>query len=267
MIQVRPAWRLLQVIDPNGRLVASTVRGGRVLYGDVAWFQKLGEAAADTQPYVSDLQTPPGGGPAVLEMAYPIRATDGRLLGAFRAFIDAQDLYGVLVPVRIGRTGHAVLVRAGDGVVLVSDDSDAVLSRPYAGYASLHAATQGFPLGEQGEGVFGKADRNRGYWRVPEVREQGGAEKLIEPARLVGFAPVEPSASVQWLVIVEQDVSEALSPVTGVTRYLWIHFVGVFATVILLAVYFSFSGEKPVIDEKLHLHEEHLPKAAVAHQQ
>jgi hypothetical protein len=30
-------------------------------------------------------------------------------------------------------------------------------------------------------------------------------------------------------------------------------------TVILLALYFSFKLERPVMDEKLHLHEEHVP--------
>lgn len=263
MIEVRPAWKLLQVIDSNGRLLAATARAGRTLYGDAAWFQKLAEPGAAGQIYLSDGQGP-GGPPTVLETAYPIRASDGRLLGAFRAFIDVQDLYGLLAPVRIGKTGHAVLVRAGDGLVLASDDSGAVLSRPYAGFASLSAAALGFPLGEQGGMVFGKADRSRGYWRLPEVREAGGTQKLIEPDRLVGFAPVEAPANVQWLVIVEQDLSEALSPVTGVTHYLWIHFVGVFATVILLAVAFSISAKSPVIDEKLHLHEEHMPKGMVA---
>jgi hypothetical protein len=29
--------------------------------------------------------------------------------------------------------------------------------------------------------------------------------------------------------------------------------------VILLALYFSFRVEKPVIEEELHLHEEHIP--------
>jgi hypothetical protein len=65
---------------------------------------------------------------------------------------------------------------------------------------------------------------------------------------------------VQWLVTVEQDLGEALAPVEGVTRYLWVHFIGVFATVILLAVYFSFKLERPVMEEDLHLHEEHVPR-------
>jgi len=264
VVQMRPAWQSLQLIDSNGRVLATTIHAGRLLYEDAAWFQKLAELGTGGQIYLSDALAP-GSAMRALEIAYPIRASDGRLLGAFHALIDVQDLYGVLAPVRIGKTGHAVLVRAADGLVLASDDSAAVLRRPYAGFASLHAAVQGFPLGEQGELVFGKADQSRGYWRLPEVRESGASERLVEPARLVGFAPVESPPNVQWLVIVEQDLSEALSPVTGVTRYLWIHFVGVFGTVILLALALSISAESPVIDQKLHLHEEHMPKDMVAH--
>jgi hypothetical protein len=61
------------------------------------------------------------------------------------------------------------------------------------------------------------------------------------------------------MVTVEQDLSEALAPINSVTRYLWYHFIGVFATVVLLALYFSFMLEKPVMEETLHLHEEHVP--------
>jgi hypothetical protein len=50
-----------------------------------------------------------------------------------------------------------------------------------------------------------------------------------------------------------------MSPIVGITRYLWMHFIGVFGTVILLALYFSFKLETPVIEEELHLHEEHVP--------
>ena len=91
--------------------------------------------------------------------------------------------------------------------------------------------------------------------RLPAAAEQPA---IVEPARLVGFSPVDQVPGVQWLVTVEQDLSEALAPVNGVTRYLWVHFIGVFATVILLALYFSFKLERPVMEEDLHLHEEHV---------
>jgi hypothetical protein len=266
MLQVRPAWTLLQVIDPSGRILAGTSGAVGVLEGELGWLRRLAQDASGRQAYVGDIQARPGGAPPVLELAYPIRQPDGALLGALRVLVDASDLYGVLAPVRIGRTGHALVVRAGDGIVLASDESQLMLRQPYAGFASLSGAIQGFPLGEQGELVFGKSGRLRGYWSIPEVRgrDDAGRKVRIEPARLVGYAPVDQVPGVQWIVVVEQDLAEAVSPIVGVTRYLWIHFVGVFGTVILLALYFSFKSESPVIDEKLHLHEEHVPRGAVA---
>ena len=175
--------------------------------------------------------------------------------------MDAADLYGVLAPVRVGRTGHAVLMRATDGLVLASDESERILKEPFPGFASLQGAVLGFPLGERGEALFGKTTPRRGYWTIPEVKAKGedGKEVRIEPSRLVGFTPVDQLTDVKWMVAVEQDFDEAMAPVASVTRYLWLHFVGAFVTVVLLALYFSFKVEKPIIEEALHLHEEHVP--------
>jgi len=109
--------------------------------------------------------------------------------------------------------------------------------------------------------LFGRSHQRRGYWTLPALKGKapGGREVLLAPARLVGYAPVEQVPNVKWLVVVEQELEEATAPIAGVTRYLWIHFIGAFGTVILLALYFSFRAETPVIEEELHLHEEHLP--------
>jgi hypothetical protein len=200
---------------------------------------------------VTDVYRQPGSSLALLDIAYPmVSPEDGRLLGALRAVIDASDLYTVLAPVRVGRTGHAVLVRSTDGMILASDETAKPLNQSLPGFAAIQAAM---------------ADR-RGYWLVQEIREKdkpgGGEGALIEPRRLVGFSTVDQVPGVQWLVTVEQDAAEAEAPILGVTRYLWIHFIGAFLTVILLAVYFSFKLETPVIEEELHLHEEHVPASA-----
>jgi hypothetical protein len=168
-----------------------------------------------------------------------------------RALVDASDLYAVLGPVRIGRTGHAVLLRATDGLVLASDETERILKTPLPGFELLRSAVEGFPLGDSGRQLFGSAGVS-----LPGA---AGEPAAVETARIVGFSPVDQVPGVQWLVTVEQDLSEALAPVNGVTRYLWIHFIGVFATVILLALYFSFKLERPVMEEDLHLHEEHVP--------
>lgn len=248
---VRPAVKLIQVVDNQGRLLASSSRAGRVLHADMPWFRSLSTEGSELGPYIGDIHKPSGGRVAVLDIGYPVDLPDGRRLGAVYAIVDALDLYTVLAPVRVGRTGHALLLRAKDGVILASDESHKVLQDPFAGFAAIEAAMR----------------ERRGFWVVPQARQkpqEGSAEIVVEPTRLVGYSPVEQVPGVQWLVVVEQDLAEAMAPVEGITRYLWIHFIGAFGTVILLALYFSFKLETPVIEEEFHLHEEHIPSGVKA---
>jgi len=262
LTQVRPSFRQVQVIDADGRVVAASSRGGRLFVNDSAWFQALSAQEGDPEARVGEPYRPAGSSVALFEIAYPVRDASGVFLGATRALVDASDLYAVLGPVRIGRTGHAVLVNALSGMVLASDETERVLAAPFPGFDLLRSAADGFPLGESGRQLFGSAGARRGYWTIPEVRVAAAERRpaALEPARLVGFSPVDQVPGVQWLVAVEQNQSEALAPVDGVTRYLWVHFIGVFGTVILLALYFSFKLDRPVMEEDLHLHEEHVPR-------
>ena len=257
---VRPAFRQIQVVDASGRLVAASARGGRLWNGEAPWFKAVAAQEGEPEAHVGEPFRPAGSSMALFDIVYPVRDPDGVFIGATRALVDASDLYAVLGPVRIGRTGHAVLVRASDGLVLASDETERVLTTPLPGFEQLRSAVEGFPLGDSGRQLFGSAGQRRGYWTIPDVRLPGAAAAapIVEPARLVGFSPVDQVPGVQWLVTVEQDLNEALAPVNSVTRYLWVHFIGVFATVILLALYFSFKLERPVMEEDLHLHEEHV---------
>ena len=258
---VRPAFRQVQVVDTTGRVLATSARGGRLFHGESAWWKHLSSQEGDPEVHVGELYRPAGSTVSLLEIAFPVRNRDDVRVGAVRAVLDAGDLYTVLAPVRIGRTGHASLIRATDGLVLASDESERILTVPFPGFESLRNAVEGFPLGESGEQIFARTGTRRGYWTIPEVKaaDESGRELVVEPSRLVGFSPIDQVPDVRWLVTVEQDLSEALAPIESVTRYLWIHFVGVFATVILLALYFSFKLEQPVMEEELHLHEEHVP--------
>ena len=258
---VRPAFRQIQVVNASGRLVAASARAGRLWNDETAWFKAVAAQEGEPEANIGEPFRPVGSSMALFEIVYPVRDADGVFIGATRALVDASDLYAVLGPVRIGRTGHAVLVRATDGLVLASDESERILKTSLPGFDSLRSAAEGFPLGDSGRQLFGTAGQRRGYWTIPDVilPATPGEPALVEPSRIVGFSPVDQVPGVQWLVTVEQDVSEALAPVNGVTRYLWIHFIGVFATVILLALYFSFKLERPVMEEDLHLHEEHVP--------
>jgi hypothetical protein len=251
LTQVRPAVKLIQVVDNQGRLLASSSRAGRVVHTDMPWFRSLSVEGSEMGPYVGDIHRPPGGRVAVFDIGYPVDLADGRRLGAVYAVVDALDLYTVLAPVRVGRTGHALLLRAKDGLILASDESHKILQDPFPGFTAIEAAMR----------------ERRGFWVVPQTRQkakEGGAETVVEPTRLVGYSPVEQVPGVQWLVVVEQDLAEAMEPIEHITGYLWMHFIGAFGTVILLALYFSFKLETPVIEEELHLHEEHVPSGVKA---
>jgi hypothetical protein len=261
LTQVRPAVKLVQLIDGTGRLRASTGRGGRLFFGEVEWFKAFGTQLSEPEVYVSELFRSTGTSLNLLEIAFPVRNGEDVWVGAVRMLLDAADLYTVLAPVRVGRTGHASLLRASDGLILASDESERILKTSLPGFESLRNAAEGFPMAQPGEEIFGRSRLRRGFWAMPEVKadDEKGADILVEPARLVGFSPVDQVPNVNWMVTVEQDLSEALAPINSVTRYLWFHFIGVFATVVLLALYFSFMLEKPVMEEALHLHEEHVP--------
>ncbi len=261
---VRPSVKRVQLVDTTGHVLAASTPGGRLFHGQSTWFKDLAAQEGEPEVHVGDLYRPTGSTMSLLEIAFPVRSAEDVWLGAVRAVLDAGELYTVLAPVRIGRTGHASLLRSTDGMVLASDESERILKTPMPGFEALRNAVEGFPLGESAEQIFARSGPHRGYWSMPEVRSQdeSGREIVAEPPRLVGFSPVDQIPDVQWLVTVEQDLSEALSPIDSVTRYLWIHFIGVFATVILLALYFSFKLERPVMEDDLHLHEEHIPSSA-----
>ncbi len=244
MVRVRPSVQLLQVIDGTGRVVASSMRAGRYNHFETDWFRAL--AQGDTRgAHVGDVARVPGSATPVLEIDYPIvDPATGQWRGAVRALLDAADLYGVLGAVRTGHTGHAVLIRGSDGMILASDESKKVLADPFAGFEVLQAAMQA----------------RQSHWTIPEMKQKTPAgDAVTREARLVAYSPVEQVPQVDWILAVEQEQEEALSPIRNISRYLWLHFLGAFGSLVLLAAYIALGLNRPVIDRQLHLHEEHVP--------
>ena len=77
-VQVRPVLKLLQIVDADGRLVASSSRAGRLVYSEAAWFQSMSKEEGQMLPYVGDIYRQPGGAFILLDLAYPIQRADGR---------------------------------------------------------------------------------------------------------------------------------------------------------------------------------------------
>src|SRR4029078_4944786 len=116
-------------------------------------------------------------------------------LGAVRALIDATDIYGVLATVRVGQTGHALLVRSEDGMILASDDPREVLTATYPGFDVLQAVAHQGP-----------------YWTIPQRSRKAvdGKTGPVQPARIVAYSEVEQIQNVGWVALVEQDVDESM---------------------------------------------------------
>jgi hypothetical protein len=244
MASVRPAVHLLQVIDAAGHVVASSTRAGRFDHSEAAWFRA--RMSGDTSgPHIGDVHRPPGSSISLLEIDYPIVEPDtGQWLGAVHALLDSGDLYGVLGPVRIGRTGRAVLVRGDDGLVVASDESKKVLADKFGGFELIQAA---IAAGQQ-------------HWTIPEMRTKTpSGDTVTREARLVAYSAVEQVPQVSWIVVVEQELGEAMAPIASVSRYLWLHFFAAFGSLAALAAYISLGLNRPVIERALHLHEEHVP--------
>jgi hypothetical protein len=147
---VRPSVKQLQIVDTSGRVVAASSRGGRLFHAESDWFKDLAAQEGEPEVHLGQLYRAPGSTVNLLEIAFPVRNRDAVWVGAVRALLDASDLYTVLAPVRIGRTGHASLIRSTDGMVLASDESERILKMPFPGFDSLRNAVEGFPLGESG---------------------------------------------------------------------------------------------------------------------
>jgi hypothetical protein len=246
VVRVHPQLKLLQIVDARGQVVASSGRSGRLDNHEARWFRALVKADIGG-PHVTDIYRTTEDSPPVLDLVFPIYHDEGHFLGAVRALVDAAHVYSVMAAVRIGRTGRAVLVRMGDGMILASQESQDILSRQYPGFAQIEAAMR----------------EQRPYWIVPALKQKSPeGEAVTEPPRLVAFSPLKQVPDVRWLVVVQQDLAEATAPIQEVIRYLWVHFIGAFGSVILLALYLSFKLEAPVIDETLHLHEQHRPAGA-----
>jgi hypothetical protein len=240
--QIRPGVIVIHAVDAAGRLAATSGRMGPVDQADADWFRALAQDE-QPEPFVGDIHKD-ASGQGVIEIAYPVYGDDGQWLGGVQTVLESADLYSVLAPVRVGRTGHAELIHSKDGLILASDNSARELSMVYPGFSAIQAAIR----------------ERRGYWIIPEVDEaKEDGSRFREPARMMGYARVDQVPNAEWCVVVEQELSEANAPIRMVTRYLWIHFIGAFGTVILLALYFSFKLETPVLEEELHLHEEHIP--------
>jgi hypothetical protein len=217
------------VTDAYGRLVAATNKTENYLHGGQRWWRFAYREGMGGK-YLGDISPDKSARLYAMEIAEPILdPVTKSAIGVIKAVIDTREIFGLINSVRVGQTGHAVLVR-GDGTVITSPHITIAQQLPYTHFEQVRlAAGTNRPVVEAGE----KADRV--YIGMPRTKLKDTYPEL------------------DWYVAVQQPRDEAFLPFNRFTiRFLYIILFTV-VTVLMLSLVFTWIMGKPVIETDPHL--------------
>ena len=221
-------YREILLTDRQGALVAATNITTDYFQADEPWWRETfgdGELGA---LHVSNVAFDASAGAYVLEVAVPVRNDLGEgtseVSGVLKVLIEATDLITVVGAVRRGQYGHALLVDASDGTVIVGTDVSDIMRREYAAMLPLReAAADGRTsfVGRHTEGTVWHA----GFARMPE-----------------------PSVSpeLDWFVVVQQPLDQANAATRAATIYMVIFFAGMVLLILAFSLYMHFKLVRPI---------------------
>jgi hypothetical protein len=220
-----PAYRELFLTDERGAVVAATNPTTDFYQADEAWWQRAYGDGLTGTIFLGNVRFDPSAGVYAMEVAVPVRQKSGEetiVAGVLKGLIDARDLASVVGSVRVGETGHALLVDASDGVVI--SGGEGVDRSAYQGMPSLQQAMR------DGRSSFVRPGEGSDRWLV-------GVSRMPEPS---------PSPELDWLVVVEQKTDEAHAPIRSATNYILVFFGGMVLTVVLFSLYMHFKLVRPI---------------------
>lgn len=172
----------LQVVDPQGRIIASSARspGSAVLPPD--WARSI----QATGGVVADPRWDPAGDP-ILVLAVPVERPDGRLSGALLARANLSGVSQILAGYSFGAAGEVKLVAADGRVIASSRGGAAAEDAPRFSEAAL-GSLAGASAGVEYESPTGQAavGNAKPLFRVPwlAVAEMSAAEAFAQIVHL-----------------------------------------------------------------------------------
>ena len=160
---------------PRGRLVAASSRGGTPLLRRDRVVQGPWRPRRASRRRTSASSSAPPGSTDGAPRDRVSRCATRRRLARRRAGARRRRAISTPCSPRCASAARATpsLLRATDGLVLASDESERILKTPLPGFESLRNAVEGFPLGDSGRQLFGSAGQRRGYWTIPDVTAPG----------------------------------------------------------------------------------------------
>ena len=236
-----PIYHELMLVGASGIVTAASQKPVRFFFGDRPWFQEAitGESGEGALA-ISDVRRFKEQDTDALTLAWPVKNQSSEVVGVLRAVVDARVLFQPINGLRFGQRGHAMLVQ-GEGEVLAGAVEDCIVNRRYHAQEDVR-----------------RAIREKRPFFIAGLTARGDTEN----AELVGYARPQVASShktLDWTIVVEQPLTEAYGAISPVLRDILLYFVLMGLLVIGLALYYSFTLERPVTDIEMDLHHD-LPK-------
>ena len=181
--QTFPGYVEVFATDVRGLNIAMTERTSDYLQADEAWWQ---QSFADGQgrTAVSDVSFDESSGVWAVDIGVPIRTpSDGAMVGILRGTVDISVVFDTLAAIRIVETGGAVLL-SGDGTILYAEDAARWMQPAPDALRTLIASREE-------------------KWHDGVADLEGDAAVAA-----VSFLGGEIGASLDWGIVVSQDLSE-----------------------------------------------------------
>jgi hypothetical protein len=240
-----PIYAELLLTDRHGRLIAASNRVSDYYQADEDWWQAAFDGGVRGRIIASDVHWDASARRYAIEISVPVAEPDSADLGGIlKVVTDSREMLGLIIGLRLGGTGEAMLLR-DDGTIVFSPHVLASDERFYAAEPfKRHAAVLRAGSPEQ-----------TGFFRAPAPN----GETFV-----IGLAPSLLAAThphLSWTVAVMQSEAELLAPVRALRGYLFAVFVLSAVSVLTLALWFSMRLARSPVGADMHL----VPHAPVMH--
>jgi HAMP domain-containing protein len=223
------------ITDKYGGLVSSSEKTSDFYQADEAWWQKAYNDGRGNI-YLGEVELDQSSNTLSLTVAVPIKE-GGVVIGVCKASIGIDNFLESLKNFTIGETGHASLANT-DGYIIF-----------HQGIVPMQMKY--FPEQEWKDFVYTKAKQN---WLIKDNLHQH-KEKIFAVFHEITH-PLLSEYNINWIIFIDQDVSEVFAPVRELILQMLYVMVILFICIILLALFLADIFIKPI--EKLREATEHL---------
>jgi len=226
----------LLLTDRHGRLTAASNRVSDYFQADEDWWKAAFDGGVRGRIVVSDVRWDASAHRYAIEISVPVAEPDSDNLGGIlKVVTDSREMLSLIMGLRLGGTGQAMLLR---------DDGTIVFSHMLAPDTRFYAAER---VGQHTAVLREGSPEQTGSFRATTA----SGETFV-----VGLAPSLLAAThphLLWTVAVMQSEAELLAPVRALGWYLLAVFGLSALAVLILALWFSLRIARSPVDADMHL--------------